>query len=272
MRREFAYYDERSLSACAYDFIEDALSAAGKSVCHGDIDFYRGLAARFPGPVLDAGTGTGRVAWALAQDGHEVLGVDRSPAMLRLAELKRSGYPEPIAARVRFAQGDMTGLDLGRSFSLAVVAYYGFNHLLDPNHQRAALLSLHRHLMPDGRLVIHALEPTEGLALRGDVGPQVKRFQVGDPSKGQAAQWGMLERKTDLARQQVTHLIHYRITGTDGALVAESQETLIYRWGLQQELRYLFELCGFAVDALYGDFQGGEAGPGKQQIWLLRRV
>ena len=272
MRQERSYYDDRGLSVCAYDFIEDALIASGMSVCCGDVAFYRALADRVSGPVLDVGTGTGRIAWALAQAGHAVLGVDLSPAMLREAERKRGEHPEAVGARVRFVPGDMTDLDLGGTFPLVISAYYGLNHLLEPERQRAALLSLRRHLAPGGLLVLHAMEPTEGLLIRNDTGPKSKRLRVGNPSAGQMVEWAILERRADSAAQRIAHVVQYRIFGAGGSVLAESRETLTYRWGTQQELRYLFELCGLAVEALHGDFHGGKPGAGKEQIWLLRHA
>ena len=45
------------------------------------IDWFRAIARRTGGPILELGCGTGRVAIPLAQDGHDVVGLDRSPAM-----------------------------------------------------------------------------------------------------------------------------------------------------------------------------------------------
>src|SRR5512140_2431211 len=49
------------------------------------IDWFRGLAQMTGGPVLELGVGTGRVAVPLAKDGHEIVGIDRSRAMLARA-------------------------------------------------------------------------------------------------------------------------------------------------------------------------------------------
>ena len=51
-----------------------------------DIALYRLLAERSTGSVLELGCGTGRVALALADDGHDVVGVDMSKGMLEIAK------------------------------------------------------------------------------------------------------------------------------------------------------------------------------------------
>ncbi|WP_300063297.1 magnesium protoporphyrin IX methyltransferase [uncultured Roseobacter sp.] len=54
--------------------------------------------------VLDAGCGTGQMATELAARGAEVLGVDVSPQLIDIAELR---LPEEYRKQVRFAAGDM---------------------------------------------------------------------------------------------------------------------------------------------------------------------
>src|SRR5437762_1029143 len=52
--------------------------------------------------ALDLACGTGSVALALARRGWEVIGIDRSPAMLAQAAAK------PGAASIHWVQGDMS--------------------------------------------------------------------------------------------------------------------------------------------------------------------
>src|SRR5262245_2357703 len=60
------------------------LAAAGE-VVHGEADL---IASLGPGPVLDAGCGTGRVAVELARRGIDVVGVDLDGDMIAVARTK----------------------------------------------------------------------------------------------------------------------------------------------------------------------------------------
>jgi len=42
------------------------------------------------------------------------------------------------------------------------------------------------------------------------------------------------------------------------------------RFTFRYEMQYLLELCGFTVEALYGDFDGRPFRPGGAQIWVAR--
>jgi SAM-dependent methyltransferase len=94
-----------------------------------------------PGAVLDAGCGTGSLSALLAEQGHRVVGVDRSMEMARLAQAKGVAVQQADAAASGLAPG---------SFDAVVV-----RHLLwalpDP---RAALADWRGLLRPRGRLVL----------------------------------------------------------------------------------------------------------------------
>ena len=47
---------------------------------------------------------------------------------------------------------------------------------------------------------------------------------------------------------------------------------LTLRWTHRQEMRYLFELTGFEVEAEYSDFHRSPPAYGREQIWLARAV
>jgi SAM-dependent methyltransferase len=111
-----ASYEGDSLCTEIYDAV--AVAVIPGSPVDGDIDFYRQLARETGGPILDVGCGTGRVRAALAADGHEVVGIDLSTPMLRIAERRRDGLPEAVARRLSYQRADMMKLDVGRDFAL----------------------------------------------------------------------------------------------------------------------------------------------------------
>ena len=53
--------------------------------------FYREEACRAAGPVLELACGTGRLTVPIAHDGHEIVGLDASPTMLKAARSKEKG-------------------------------------------------------------------------------------------------------------------------------------------------------------------------------------
>ncbi|TMF32347.1 MAG: class I SAM-dependent methyltransferase, partial [Chloroflexi bacterium] len=90
----------------------------------GDLDLYVALARRTGGPVLELGTGTGRLAVPLALTGFEVTAVDLDPAMLERAERFLAAVGPDVAARLEFVQADLLDVELASAgtFRLGFIA------------------------------------------------------------------------------------------------------------------------------------------------------
>jgi SAM-dependent methyltransferase len=121
----------------------------------GDLPLWDALAREAAGPVLELGAGTGRVCLRLAAAGHDVVAVDRSPALI--AELRRRAEERGIELGCEVA--DARELHLGRRFA-AVLAPMQFAHLLGGESGRgAALRAVTAHLAPGGVLAAALLGP-----------------------------------------------------------------------------------------------------------------
>jgi len=126
--------------AATYDDRWAQMAAEGKAV-HGEADLVYGMG---PDSVLDAGCGTGRVGAELARRGVEVVGVDIDPAMLAKARER--------APAVTWVEADLSGLDLGRTFDVVVLAGNVMVYVA-PGTEGRVLAALARHLLPGGALV-----------------------------------------------------------------------------------------------------------------------
>src|SRR5580765_803820 len=87
--------------------------------------FYRDLARKTGGPILELACGTGRLTIPLARDGYEIVGLDASPAMLRVTQAKADAEDVEIT----LAYGDMRSFDLGRRFPLVILCCNSLAHL-----------------------------------------------------------------------------------------------------------------------------------------------
>ena len=266
MRQPRAFYEADSLHTEIYDALAASI-IAGSSV-GGDIDFYRRLAGETGGPILDVGCGTGRVATALAADGHEVVGIDLSAPMLRLAEQQRAALSADVAARLSFHQADMMTLDLGRDFALVVAPSRVFQFLLTTDAQRQALAALRSHLRPDARLVLDLFDP-----LLDRVVPSAEVTARGGelvhPTTGNRVTWEVTGRRPDPALQLIVEEWAASEIDASGEVLRTDTERLTLRWSLRSEMRLLFELAGLKVVADYGDFRGGPPAYGREQVWVL---
>src|SRR5688572_19467178 len=118
----------------------------------------RGASAPPSRRVLDLACGTGDVALSLA-DGHNVAGLDLTPAMLAIARDRAAS----TGARIPWIAGDMTSLPIADATFDVVTTSYGLRNVpaLDQ-----ALAEIARVLRPGGLLVSLDFNKPRGAALR----------------------------------------------------------------------------------------------------------
>lgn len=97
------------------------------------------------GPVVEVGSGPGRVTAHLHSLGLDVSGVDLSPAMVALARREQPG--------LRFHEGSMAALDVADGALAGLVAWYSVIHIA-PEDLPAVFAEFHRVLAPGGHLLL----------------------------------------------------------------------------------------------------------------------
>jgi SAM-dependent methyltransferase len=125
-----------------------------------DLVLWRQLAAAAGGPVLDIGSGTGRVALDLAGQGHDVWAIDADSALI--GALERRARERGL--RVRATSADARTFDLGDGvrFALAIAPMQVVQLLGGTDGRAAALDRVRAHLDPGGVFAIAIADPFEG--------------------------------------------------------------------------------------------------------------
>jgi SAM-dependent methyltransferase len=120
-----------------------------------DLPFWRALAERTGGPVLDVGAGTGRTALELARAGHSVTAIDLHDELLeRLRERARGLDVATVVA-------DACSFGLPTEFPLCIVPMQTIQ-LLGGREGRAAFLECAAfHLAPGGVLAVAIADQLE---------------------------------------------------------------------------------------------------------------
>lgn len=215
-----------------------------------DLALYRGFAERAEGPILELGCGTGRVLLALAEAGFDVVGLDVSSAMIEIALAKAQALG--VNDRVRLVQGDMRQFELECRFGLIYSAINSFMHLETQADQLAALRCCHRHLLPDGLLVLDLFPPhVEDLA--NDDGRLIVQGTWQDPTSG-ATVIKQYTRQVDLAEQTIHVQFFYDEVFPDRTL-RRTIAPFTMRYLGRYEAELLLEKAGFALEAIYGSWE-----------------
>jgi SAM-dependent methyltransferase len=191
------------------------------------------------GLVIDLGCGSGRWARELNRNGYEAVGVDQSPAFIRLARkmAPQSRFVCASLLRVKLPEGDAI-TSIGECFN------YSFDRKAGKQELARLFARVHRALRPGGVFVFDVAElnriPEEGPRRTGSHG----------------ADWAILvETSGDKRRNVLTRrIISFRKTGSRYRRSEEIHRLHLYK---TDEIVAMLNRTGFHVTRLkgYGRFR-----------------
>lgn len=215
-----------------------------------DVDFYRGVARRLGGPVLELGVGSGRVAIPLCQDGHAVLGVDPSRPMLDRCRALAADLPR---GRLTLREGDMRDVRLRRRFPLVIAPFNALMHLYEPADIVRCFANVRRHLADDGRFVFDVRMP-DLRELAFDPDREYKGRPFLHPTLGKV-------RYTEQFRYDPIKQVQYVTMRFYPAKGRPRETVLAHRQIFPAELRGLLTAGGLRLTKRMGDPSGRPLGP-----------
>jgi len=158
-------------------------------------------------------------------------------------------------------------------YKLITLPFRPFQHLLTVDDQLACLACLHRHLAPDGRLVLDLFNPSFTYLASDTVGQEMgeePEFTMPDGRR-------VVRRSKIVARDYFTQVnqveLIYYVTHPDVHV-----ERLVHaspmRYRFRYEAEHLLARAGFAVEQLYADYERSPYGakyPG-ELIFVAKKV
>jgi ubiquinone/menaquinone biosynthesis C-methylase UbiE len=225
-----------------------------------DVRFWQDMARQRGGPVLELGCGTGRVSFPVAKTGVDLVGVDRSDAMLAFAR-RRLGRTR-AAVPPRFIRGDIRALPLadGSPFALVMAPYGILQSLLDEDDLAATLRSVARVSRPG---------TVFGIDLVSDV-PAWDEYRRRVRMRGPGPQ-GSLVTLIESVRQEPSRqltIFDQEYVERRGDRQRTRRFSLAFRTLPLPQMMSRVESAGFVIDAVLGDYDGGPWDM-RADVWLI---
>lgn len=226
-----------------------------------DLDFFRSMARRTGGPILELGCGTGRVTIPLARDGHRVVGMDVSSAQLDVARRKAAA----AGVNAEFILADMRDFALPEPFALVIIPFNTFLHAA-PAERPAVLARVREHLSGNGVFVLDVFQPDPAI-ISAAQGALVLDWTRRDPSNGRTVS-SSTASEADVDGVRFT--IVYDETATDGTTRRYAHSaTLHYLY--RRELELLLPACGLTIDSMYGSYELDPVTPRSPKLLTVAR-
>jgi ubiquinone/menaquinone biosynthesis C-methylase UbiE len=233
----------------------------------GDVDFYVRRANEVPGPVVELGAGTGRIAIPTAQSGQNVIAVDASAAML--AEARKRAADAGVSDRIMFIEQDMRLFVADPTVELVTIPYRSFLHRETTEDQLACLDSVRRSLSPGGRLILNMFVPDPAFITAQDRRRNL-HGEFTDERGRRCELWVVPEY--EVTTQRIT--IRAIVEAYEGERPAETTESALHvRMVYRYEMEHLLARSGFEVEALFGDFDERPLTEDcREMIWVARHA
>lgn len=217
-----------------------------------DVTFYRELARRRlggPGRILELGAGSGRVTIPLARDGHHVVALDQSSAMLAKLSARVAALPAAAAGRVTVLRGDLRGFRAPGKFPLAIAAFNVLEHLYTRGEIDACLRCVAAHLEPGGVFAFDVQLPDLAWLIR-DPTKRWAKTRFTDPTTKRAMYYSTNHDYDPISQIVVIRLYYDPVDGKGPGRVVQ----LTQRKFFPAELEALVAHAGLRVVERYGDF------------------
>jgi SAM-dependent methyltransferase len=241
-----------------------------------DLPFWRELVMRCtPQRVLELACGSGRIGLELLRGpgAFQLEGLDVAPGMLAAYQRKLERESEEIQQRVTLHQGDMSDYNLEHkgAYDLILLPFNSITHLYEIEQQLDAFKNTYDHLTPNGRFVVDTFLPD--IDYLSNALNRPSHVYLEDEIASPDGDFTMLlysSRKYD-PFEQLQHIVgtHEKFfeTGDNERYLTKLDMHVFF----PRELQLLFLATGFAIEAIYGDYDWKPFGKGTRQIVVGRK-
>jgi SAM-dependent methyltransferase len=226
-----------------------------------DNEHYVSRMAAAGGPVLEIGSGTGRLLREALRRGVDAWGIDVNSAML-----ERCRAQLPPEARDRVSAADAVSMRLGRRFALVAAPFRVLSHVAEVEDQLRLLDTVHEHLVPGGTFLFDLYVPNLKLLLEGM--PETCDFD-GEWSPGRRLRRFVSSAPADLSRQ--TNRVTMRFVWDEAGGERRGDWVFDMRFFFRFEIEHLVARSKLRLESVHGDFEGGALAAGSREYVVVCR-
>lgn len=196
---------------------------------------FRSYASGKPASILDVGCGTGGHLIPLVRRGYEVVGVDKSESMVRIARTKLQKFN--LNAKVYI--GDMADFAINQKFDACICMFAVINYIIETDKLIKALRNIRKHLKKGSLFIFDSwygpavlnIKPSIRVKVVENQGLKIIRIVVPE-----------LDTFKHLQKSN-----YYMIVIKGEKVIDECHEVHVLRYFFPQELIHYLTECGFDI-------------------------
>ncbi|MDP4267821.1 MAG: class I SAM-dependent methyltransferase [Bacteroidota bacterium] len=221
--------------------------------------------------ILDIACGTGLVLVPLVKEGYNVIGIDVSKEMLAQTKSKLDNMQ--IFNNYELICSNMAQFSINKQVSLAIIPRSGFIHLTNPSEQIETLTRINNSLVLGGVLSLNTFYPSYEIVYKLGKGkvtePFYKTSFVGkDGNKVKI--FNYLEY--DYESQIIQGKWIFNEVDSMGNILNSRERPVLIRWTFKSEMDLLFNLCGFEVIEMFGNYDKVPTNYPGHIVWIVKKV
>jgi len=209
--------------------------------------------------ILDLGCGTGKHAEYFANNGFEVLGVDRSPFMIEQAKKRKN-------EKLDFIVEDIRSLKLNKKFDVITALFHVLSYQNSNQDVKKFFEVAYNHLEQDGLFIFDFWYGPAVVTQKPEI--RVKEFEINDVKFVRIAM-PYQEYDKNLVK------VHYKIFVIDkrNNSILEFEETHPMRYFFDPEIEMFLQISGFKVEAKFGWLKFDKPSENDWSVvWVVRKL
>ncbi|MDR2552055.1 MAG: class I SAM-dependent methyltransferase [Treponema sp.] len=257
---------ENYLKGNLYTNTADYYDYDNRDIIKDDLDFYVEYAAQTKGPILELGSGTGRVSLYLAEKTRRTVEcVELSEAMIERFRHKLASSHKNLSPYLSIQCGDMEKFDLGRTFEYIIIPWRALQYLPEQEQTAACLRQVHRHLSNTGLFIFDIFKPRTYDAAW--VGQEAVSYDIMDGDKR------IIRSTVNCYANTVKKNIWYmnKIRVIEDGREDSKEDMLTYKYYDYEDITGILESLNFRIEAEFGYYDKRSIPEGDEMIFVCSK-
>lgn len=240
-----------------------------RDIIKDDLDFYAEYANQTKGPILELGSGTGRVSLYLAEKTKRPIEcVELSPVMIdRFKQKLESGYKH-AREYINIHCADMGAFDLGQEFEYIIIPWRALQYLPEQEQTIACLQCVYRHLTKNGLFIFDIFKPRTYDAKW--VGQEVISYDIVDGGK-------RIIRSTvncyaNTVKKNIWYMNKIRVIGANKDGQEDIKEDMLtYKYYDYDDITAILQSLNFKIAGEFGYYDKRSIPDGDEMIFVCSK-